>query len=134
MGVLIIVGGQDNQSHIFGDIVPLSAALGFAVFTISVRKGRTSDMMPAVFWLGVLCLPVLLLICIFMETPLREGSRDALIALLLRIIQMALGLLLFTLGSKTLRAAKITLLALSEVFFVPPGCGSFWMREFHCKP
>ena len=88
-----MVGGQDNQSHIFGDIAALSAALGFAVFTISVRKGRTSDMMPAVFQSGVLCLPVMVLICIFTETPLREGSRDALIALLLRIIQMALGLL-----------------------------------------
>jgi drug/metabolite transporter (DMT)-like permease len=119
MGVLIMVGGQDNQSHIFGDIAALSAALGFAVFTISVRKGRTGDMMPAVFWSGVLCLPVMVLICIFTETPLRVGSKDALIALLLGIIQMGLGLLLFTLGSKTLPAAKMTLLALSEVFFAP---------------
>lgn len=115
MGVLIMIGGQDNQSHIFGDIAALSAALGFAVFTISVRKGRTGDMMPAVFWSGVLCLPVMVLICIFTETPLRVGSKDALIALLLGIIQMGLGLLLFTLGSKTLPAAKMTLLALSEV-------------------
>ena len=51
--------------------------------------------------------------------PLRVGSKDALIALLLGIIQMGLGLLLFTLGSKTLPAAKMTLLALSEVFFAP---------------
>ena len=30
-----------------------------------------------------------------------------------------MGLLLFTIGSKTLPAAKLTLLALSEVFFAP---------------
>ncbi len=49
LGVLIMVGSHHNPSHIFGDIAALSAAFGFAVFTISVRKGRTVDMMPAVF-------------------------------------------------------------------------------------
>ena len=119
VGVLIMVGGQDNQSHISGDLAALSAALGFAVFTISVRKGRTGNMMPAVFWSAILCLPIMVLICLYTNTSLIVGPKDALIALLLGIIQMGLGLLLFTLGSKTLPAAKMTLLALSEVFFAP---------------
>ena len=119
MGVLIMVGSQDNQSHISGDLAALSAALGFAVFTISVRKGRTGNMMPAVFWSAILCLPIMVLICLYTNTSLIVGPKDASIALLLGIIQMGLGLLLFTLGSKTLPAAKMTLLALSEVFFAP---------------
>ena len=119
VGVLIMVGGQDNQSHISGDLAALSAALGFAVFTISVRKGRTGNMMPAVFWSAILCLPIMALICLYTNTSLIVGPKDASIALLLGIIQMGLGLLLFTLGSKTLPAAKMTLLALSEVFFAP---------------
>ena len=119
VGVLIMVGGQDDQSHIFGDLAALSAALGFAVFTISVRKGRTGNMMPAVFWSAILCLPIMVLICLYTNTSLIVGPKDASIALLLGIIQMGLGLLLFTLGSKTLPAAKMTLLALSEVFFAP---------------
>ena len=119
VGVLIMVGGQDNQSHISGDLAALSAALGFAVFTISVRKGRTGNMMPAVFWSAILCLPIMVLICLYTNTSLIVGPKDASIALLLGIIQMGLGLLLFTLGSKTLPAAKMTLLALSEVFFAP---------------
>jgi DME family drug/metabolite transporter len=119
LGVLIMVGGQDNQNHTSGDLAALLAALGFAVFTISVRKGRTGNMLPAVFWSGILCLPVMVLICLYTETSLIVGPKDASIALLLGIIQMGLGLLLFTLGSKTLPAAKMTLLALSEVFFAP---------------
>lgn len=119
VGVLIMVGGQDNQSHISGDLAALSAALGFAVFTISVRKGRTGNMLPAVFWSAILCLPIMVLICLYTNTSLIVGPKDASIALLLGIIQMGLGLLLFTLGSKTLPAAKMTLLALSEVFFAP---------------
>ena len=119
VGVLIMVGGQDNQSHISGDLAALSAALGFAVFTICVRKGRTGNMMPAVFWSAILCLPIMVLICLYTNTSLIVGPKDASIALLLGIIQMGLGLLLFTLGSKTLPAAKMTLLALSEVFFAP---------------
>jgi DME family drug/metabolite transporter len=119
LGVLIMVGGQDNQSHTSGDLAALLAALGFAVFTISVRKGRTGNMMPAVFWSAILCLPIMVLICLYTNTSLIVGPKDASIALLLGIIQMGLGLLLFTLGSKTLPAAKMTLLALSEVFFAP---------------
>jgi len=34
VGFLIMVGGQNNQSHTSGDLVALLAALGFAVFTI----------------------------------------------------------------------------------------------------
>ena len=119
LGVSIMVNGHDNTSHIFGDVAALSAAFGFAVFTISMRKGRNGDMMPSVFWSGVLCVPVMVLICMYTNTPLSIGSKDAIIALLLGVIQMGLGLLLFTIGSKTLPAAHLTLLALSEVFFAP---------------
>ena len=119
LGVLIMVGGQENTHHIIGDIAALSAAFGFAVFTISMRKGRNEDMMPAVFWSGVLCVPVMVLICMYTGTPLGIAPKDAFIALLLGVIQMGLGLLLFTIGSKTLPAAHLTLLALSEVFFAP---------------
>lgn len=119
LGVLIMVGGQETQSHISGDLAALTAALGFAVFTISVRKGRAGNMMPAVFWSGVLCLPVMVLICLSTGTSLIIKPMDASIALLLGIIQMGLGLVLFTIGSKTMPAAKMTLLALSEVFFAP---------------
>ncbi len=67
----------------------------------------------------------MVLICMYTGTTLSMGSKDALIALLLGIIQMGLGLLLYTTGSKTLPAAKLTLLALSEVFFAP-----FWVWLF----
>ena len=119
LGVFIMVYKQDNTNFIFGDIAALSAAFGFAVFTISMRKGRNSDMMPAVFWSGVLCMPVMVLVCKYTDTPLIIGYKDAIIALMLGVVQMGLGLLFFTLGSKTLPAAKLTLLALSEVFFAP---------------
>ena len=119
LGVFIMFRGQDNINHILGDIAALSAAFGFAVFTISMRKGRHGDMVPAVFWSGVLCLPVMVVICMYTGTSLIIDPKDAFIALMLGIIQMGLGLLLFTIGSKTLPAAKLTLLALSEVFFAP---------------
>ena len=62
--MLIIIVGHDNPIHNLGDFAGLSAAFGFAIFTISLRKGRTVDMMTAVFWSGVLCLPVMVLMCV----------------------------------------------------------------------
>ena len=64
LGVLTIVDGHDSPNHNLGDIAGLSAAFDFAIFTLSLRKGRTVDMVPAVFWSGVLCLPVMVLMCV----------------------------------------------------------------------
>ena len=88
LGVFIMVGGQNNTSHIFGDIAALSAAFGFAVFTTSMRRGRNSNMMPAVLWSSVLCVLVMVLVHMYTETPQSIRSKDAFIALLLGVIQM----------------------------------------------
>ena len=118
-GVWIMISGQSVQSNIVGDLAALAAAFGFAVFAVGIRNGRDGDMMPAVFWSGIMSLPIMALLSVLDSGSLNVQPMDAAIALALGVIQMGMGLVLFTIGSKTMPAAKMTLLALSEVFFAP---------------
>ena len=62
---------------------------------------------------------------VVVDLPFQTGQtltialNDYMITTLLGVFQMGMGLLLFTLGSRVLPAAKLTLLSLSEVFFAP---------------
>ena len=118
-GVLVMVLGDTRQAALLGDLAALTAALGFAVFTILLRRGKSSDMMPAVLISGLLSIPIMALLCVQSGQTLTIQPTDFAISSGLGIFQMGMGLLLFTLGSTVLPAAKLTLLALSEVFFAP---------------
>jgi drug/metabolite transporter (DMT)-like permease len=118
-GVLVMVLGDTRQAALLGDLAALAAALGFAVFTILLRRGKSSDMMPAVLISGLLSIPIMALLCVQSGQTLTIQPTDFAISTGLGIFQMGMGLLLFTLGSTVLPAAKLTLLALSEVFFAP---------------
>ena len=118
-GVLVMVVGDATTLARLGDLAALAAALGFAVFTIFLRRGKSSDMMPSVLLSGLLGIPIMVIICLQMGQTLTVALNDYTIATLLGVFQMGMGLLLFTLGSRVLPAAKLTLLSLSEVFFAP---------------
>ena len=118
-GVLVMVVGDTRTSTMLGDLAALAAALGFAVFTIFLRRGRSSDMMPSVLLSGLLGIPIMAFICFQTGQTLTIALNDYMITTLLGVFQMGMGLLLFTLGSRVLPAAKLTLLSLSEVFFAP---------------
>ena len=63
-GVLVMVLGDTRQAALLGDLAALAAALGFAVFTILLRRGKSSDMMPAVLLSGLLSIPIMALLCV----------------------------------------------------------------------
>ncbi len=118
-GVLVMVLGDTREAAFMGDLAALAAALGFAVFTILLRRGKSSNMMPAVLLSGLLSIPIMALLCVHAGQPLVIQFNDYAISTTLGIFQMGMGLFLFTLGSRVLPAANLTLLSLSEVFFAP---------------
>ncbi len=103
----------------------LGSAIGFAVFTLALRRGRSTEMLPTVFLSGLLAIPVTGLICISTGSSVFLSQNDAVIALAMGIFQVGLGLVLYTIGSKTIPAAELTLLSLSEVMLA-----SIWVWIF----
>ncbi len=124
-GVLVMVLDGISVGHIAGNITALLSALGFAIFTVSLRWGRLEDMLPAAFLAGVFAIATALVVCLYNNYPIILINHDGGIALLLGVFQLGLGLTLYTLGSKVVPAVELAMLSLTEVLL-----GPFWVWLF----
>ena len=119
LGVLVMVSDKFGSSSFGGSFAALGSAIGFAVFTLALRRRKSTEMLPTVFLSGLLAIPVTGLICISTGSSVFLSQNDTFIALGMGIFQVGLGLVLYTVGSKTIPAAELTLLSLSEVMLAP---------------
>jgi drug/metabolite transporter (DMT)-like permease len=119
LGTAVMVGEGLHVGHGIGNASALVAALGFAVFTITLRWKKLDDMMPAVFMSGVIAVMLSGAICLGEGTGLQVPTRDIVIAAALGVFQVGAGLVLYTLGSKAVPAAELALLATSETLLAP---------------
>ena len=119
LGVFVMVSDKFGSSSLGGSIAALGSAIGFAVFTLSLRQGKSSEMLPTVFLSGLLAIPITGLICISTDSSVLLSQNDTAIAFIMGVFQVGLGLVLYTTGSKTIPAAELTLLSLSEVMLAP---------------
>lgn len=125
VGVSIMVADKSGSSVLSGSVAALGSAFGFAVFTVSLRWGKTGEMLPAVFLSGIFGVGVTLSICLFMNLPILLSLNDGGISAGMGVFQVGAGLILYTLGSRTLQAADLALLSLAEVLL-----GPFWVWIF----
>jgi drug/metabolite transporter (DMT)-like permease len=123
IGIMVIEG--ISAGHIIGNSAALLSALGFAVFTITLRWGKLEDMLPAVFLAGVFAIMVSLIVCFSRGYDLTLSVNDAGIAFALGVFQVGMGLALYTIGSKVVPAAELALLSMTEVLL-----GPFWVWLF----
>jgi DME family drug/metabolite transporter len=124
-GIAIMVFDKFSGSVIYGNLAALGSALGFAIFTITLRHGKATDMMPVVFLSGIFGIVIMGVICLAVGQPLSLSGNDLGVSLGMGVFQVGAGLVLFTLGSRTVPAAELTLLSLAEVVL-----GPFWVWLF----
>ncbi len=122
VGISIMVADKSGASILSGSISALGSAFGFAVFTVALRWGKSGEMLPAIFLSGLFGIAVTLTICLFMNLPIFLSFNDGGITAGMGVFQVGVGLILYTLGSRTLLAAELALLSLSEVLL-----GPFWV-------
>ncbi len=118
-GIGVMVWGKFGGAAMAGNLAALGSAFGFAVFTITLRWGKSGEMLPVVFLSGLFAIVIMGAICLMLGLPLILSPRDTGIALGMGIFQVGAGLVLYTLGSKTVPAAELTLLSLAEVVLGP---------------
>jgi drug/metabolite transporter (DMT)-like permease len=118
-GIGVMVWGKSGGAAMAGNLAALGSAFGFAVFTITLRWGKSGDMMPVVFLSGLFAILIMGVICVLLGLPLILTPNDTGIALSMGVFQVGAGLVLYTLGSKTVPAAELTLLSLAEVVLGP---------------
>ena len=76
-------------------------------------------MLPSIFLSGLFAIVITFCVCKSTGLPLALSVRDGSIAMGMGVFQVGAGLILYTLGSKSLPAAELTLLSLAEVLLGP---------------
>ena len=118
-GILIMVSDKTGDVAVLGSLAALGSALGFAVFTVALRWGRSGEMLPSVFLSGLFAIVITFGICQFLELSVVLSLQDGGVAMGMGVFQVGAGLILYTLGSRSLPAAELTLLSLAEVLLGP---------------
>ncbi len=119
VGMFVMVREGLSAGALDGNIAALISAFGFACFTIAVRWNRLQDMLPAVFMGAAFSMAVAAVVQVAAGAPLILSGHDIGIAMALGAGVVGLGLALYTLGSKGISAAELTLLAQIEVLMSP---------------
>jgi drug/metabolite transporter (DMT)-like permease len=124
-GIAIMVADKSGSVALMGSLAALGSALGFAIFTVALRWGKTGEMLPSVFVSGLFAIVITIGVCQYQGLSLIIGARDGGIAMGMGVFQVGAGLILYTLGSRSLPAAELALLSLAEVLL-----GPFWVWLF----
>jgi drug/metabolite transporter (DMT)-like permease len=114
IGVMVMVVEGLEAGNLFGNLIALVSALGFAVFSVSLRFHREAPKFATIALAGILCALVTLLVISFDGDTLAMPVRNIYLSILHGFI-VAFGLILYSAGSKLLPAAQLTLLSMVEV-------------------
>lgn len=118
-GVFVMVREGLAMGARDGNLAALMSSAGFAVFTITLRWGKLSDMLPAVILGGILSLLTAATVIWFRDESLVIPVRSALLAATMGAGILGLGMTLYTIGSRVVPAAELGILSLAEVMLGP---------------
>ena len=121
IGIIIMSFGYNEQNSLLGLILGLVSAVGFSVFSVSLRWRKETPKFTTVAIAGLFCFLVSLAVLYFKGLNfLSSGKNESLFAVHGTLV--CLGMILYTIASKNIPAAELTLLSLTEVIG-----GIFWV-------
>ena len=121
IGVAIIALGSFSTGTITGLIFGLISAIGFSVFSVSLRWRKETPKFTTVAFAGIFCCIFSTIIIIQNDISFFSSSKnEGLFAIHGTLV--CIGLILYSIGSKFLPAAELTLLSLTEIIG-----GIFWV-------
>jgi len=120
-GIVVMAFGNKTENTLMGLIFGLISAFGFSVFSVSLRWRKQTPKFTTVAIAGLFCFLFSSIMISVNETSyLSSGKNEALFATHGTLV--CLGLILYSIGSKNIPAADLTLLSLTEVIG-----GIFWV-------
>jgi drug/metabolite transporter (DMT)-like permease len=119
LGMYLMVRDGLSGGALTGNIAALVSAAGFGAYSVALRWGRVNDMLPTALLGAVFAAAIAATILGATGDTILVPARDAGLAALLGAGVTALGMVMFTHGSKVVPAAELTLLSLIEVLLAP---------------
>ena len=121
IGIIIMALGDISTGSIFGLIFGIISAVGFAIFSVSLRWRKETPKFTTVAIAGLICAIVSIVVISSQDLNfLSSGKNQALFATHGTLV--CIGLILYSIGSRSIQAAELTLLSLTEVVG-----GIFWV-------
>jgi RarD protein len=121
VGILIMSISNNEKNSIIGLVTGLASAVGFSVFSVSLRWRKETPKFTTVALAGLFCFLIASAVLFNNNMNFLSSSKnESLFALHGTIV--CLGLILYSIASKNIPAAELTLLSLTEVIG-----GIFWV-------
>ena len=121
VGILIMALNNNENNSIVGLVTGLASAIGFSVFSVSLRWRKETPKFTTVALAGLFCFLISSAVLFNNNMNFLSSSKnESLFALHGTIV--CFGLILYSIASKNIPAAELTLLSLTEVIG-----GIFWV-------
>ena len=120
-GILIMALGNTSEKSLIGFVFGLTASIGFSVFSVSLRWRKETPKFTTVAFSGFFCVVFSSIAIITNDLVFFSSSYNGTLFSLHGTL-VCFGLILYSIGSKAIPAAELTLLSLTEVVG-----GIFWV-------
>ena len=121
IGIIIMAFGNTEKNSMIGFIFGITSSIGFSIFSVSLRWRKETPKFTTVAVAGLFCFIFAACIILIKGQPFFATSYNSTMFSLHGIL-VCLGLILYSIGSKAIPAAELTLLSLTEVIG-----GIFWV-------
>ena len=120
-GILIMAIGSGEENTLIGFIFGITSSIGFSVFSVTLRWRKETPKFTTVAFAGFFCFIFSTIVILTNDLSFLSSSYNgALFSLHGSLV--CIGLILYSIGSKAIPAAELTLLSLTEVIG-----GIFWV-------
>ncbi len=102
-----------------GNVAALLSAVGFGAFSVALRWGKVGQMLPVSMLGGVFSMLTAAIVLGGQGSPIVVSAWDIGVSAGIGAAVLALGMVMYTLGSRVIPAAELTLLSLIEVLLAP---------------
>ena len=121
IGIIIIALGNTQKASLFGLVFGMISSIGFSVFSVTLRWRKETPKFTTVAFAGFFCFIIATIVILTNDMVFLSTSYNgALFSLHGTLVCM--GLILYSLASRAIPAAELTLLSLMEVIG-----GIFWV-------
>jgi drug/metabolite transporter (DMT)-like permease len=121
IGIFIMAIGTDNQNTMVGFIFGITSSVGFSIFSVSLRWRKETPKFTTTAFAGLFCVIFASIMILTNDLVFFSSSYNSALFSLHGTL-VCLGLILYSIGSKAIPAAELTLLSLTEVIG-----GIFWV-------
>ena len=121
VGIIIMAVGNTEKNSFIGFLFGITSSIGFSVFSVSLRWRKETPKFTTVAVAGLFCFIFASIIILITQQPFFSTSYNSSMFSLHGTL-VCFGLILYSIGSKAIPAAELTLLSLTEVIG-----GIFWV-------